>query len=105
LVTSVYIYNLFNSYEFLLPITYLIAVRKDYGLKNLEIIITFAIFSGFSENPLNCSQRWKRFINQLANPLLEIYAYLIHKAGTFPLKIEAIMDSNYSDKVMIPFRP
>lgn len=38
--TSVAIYNLFNSYAYFLPMTYLMAVKKDYGLKNLEIIIT-----------------------------------------------------------------
>jgi len=46
-------YNLFNSYSLALPTTYLIAVKKDYGLKNLEIIATLGMVVGSSLNEFN----------------------------------------------------
>jgi len=43
-------YSLFNSYSFALPITYLIAVKKDYGLNNLLMITTLGMVVGSSLN-------------------------------------------------------
>jgi hypothetical protein len=64
-------YSLLSSEAFFLPITYLIAVKKDYGLKNLEIIITLGMLRGSSLKRFNCSTLYARLSNQDANPLLE----------------------------------
>jgi hypothetical protein len=59
-VTSVTIYNLFSSAYFYLPITCIIAVKNDYGLKNLEIIITFGISKGLFLNSSNYANRYSK---------------------------------------------
>ncbi len=50
--------------------TCLIAVKYDWGLKNLETIITLGKFNGSSLKKFNCSTLWSKFIIQPYKPLL-----------------------------------
>lgn len=70
LVTSVLMYNLFNSAFFWAPTTYKMAVRKDWGLKNLEIMMTLLILMGSFLNSSSYCHLCSKLINQESRDLL-----------------------------------
>lgn len=70
-MTSVAMYNLLSSAALSLPMTCMIAVRKDWGLKNLEIMMTLGISRGLFLNSSNWLCLYSRFISHEDSPLLE----------------------------------
>lgn len=83
----------------------MIAVKNDYGLKNLPIIVTFGIAYGSSLNKLSYSILLIKFVSHEAKPLFDGYANPTHTTGTLFNAIASIIDSIYSDIVRIPLKP
>lgn len=91
LVISVEIYNLLSSIFLALPITYKIAVKNDWGLKNLEIIITLGSSIGLFLNSSSWATLYSRFNNHEVRPLLEGKAKFYQTVGTLLKYIASII--------------
>ena len=81
------------------------AVRNDYGLKNLPIITTLGMLYGSSLNILSCSIRFSKLVNQEARPLFDGYARLTHGTGTLFKAKKSMIYSICSEIVSIPLNP
>lgn len=81
------------------------AVRNDWGLKNLPTIVTLGMLYGSSLNRFNYSTLLTRLVNHDANPLFDGYANATHCVGTLLSEMASMIYSIFSEIVNIPLNP
>mmetsp|Transcript_33332 Transcript_33332/g.86495 ORF Transcript_33332/g.86495 Transcript_33332/m.86495 type:complete len:202 (+) Transcript_33332:738-1343(+) len=105
LVTSVTTISLFSSCFCCWHETCLMAVRKDCGLNNREISVTFGKVNGSALQSNTCSTRSLRLISHEASGRLEGNANFCHLGGIFSSHNECISCSICSLIVSSPRNP